>query len=65
MPALVIVETHFGNTRHIPNIVADVLRCNGIDTEVVSVEDAPTQVDDDIDLLVIGAPTHDIGPVHA
>ena len=61
MSALVVVETYFGNTRHIADVVANGLRSDGIDTEVVTVEDAPTQLDDGIELLVIGAPTHDLG----
>ncbi len=61
MSALIIVESYFGNTRHLAEIIAAVLRANGIGTEVISVEDAPTQIHHDIDLLVIGAPTHDVG----
>ena len=61
MSALVVVETYFGNTRHIADVVANGLRSDGIDTEVVTVQDAPTQLEDGIELLVIGAPTHDLG----
>ena len=61
MSALVVVETYFGNTRHLADVVANGLRNDGIDTVVVAVEDAPTQLDDGIELLVIGAPTHDLG----
>jgi hypothetical protein len=61
MSALVVVETYFGNTRHIADTVADCLRAVGVDTAVVMVEDAPTQLDDDIELLVVGAPTHNLG----
>ena len=61
MSALVVVETYFGNTRHIGDVVANGLRSDGITTKVISVEDAPTQLDDGIELLVIGAPTHDLG----
>ena len=61
MSALVVVETYFGNTRHLADVVANGLRTDGIDTVVVTVEDAPTQLDDGIELLVIGAPTHDLG----
>ena len=61
MSALVVVETYFGNTRHIADVVANGLRSDGIDTEVVAVQDAPTQLEDGIELLVIGAPTHDLG----
>ena len=61
MSAVVIVESYFGNTRHIADVVADRLRSIGIDTEVVTVEDAPTQLDDGVELLVVGAPTHELG----
>ena len=61
MSALVVVATYFGNTRHLADVVANGLRSDGIDTVVVTVEDAPTQLDDGIELLVIGAPTHDLG----
>lgn len=61
MSALVVVESYFGNTRHIADVVADCLRSIGIDTKVVTVEDAPTQFDDGLELLVVGAPTHELG----
>ena len=61
MSALIVVETYFGNTRHIADVVANGLRSDGIDTVVVAVQDAPTQLEDGIELLVIGAPTHDLG----
>ena len=61
MSALVVVETYFGNTRHIADVVANHLRSDGIDAEVVDVVEAPTELEDGIELLVIGAPTHDLG----
>ncbi|MEP6648865.1 MAG: flavodoxin/nitric oxide synthase [Lapillicoccus sp.] len=61
MSALVVVESYFGNTRHIADIVAESLSSVGIQTEVVPVEDAPTELRAGIDLLVVGAPTHDSG----
>jgi hypothetical protein len=61
MSALVVVETYFGNTRHIADVVANRLRSDGIDAEVVDVVEAPTELEDGIELLVIGAPTHDLG----
>ena len=53
MSALVVVETYFGNTRHIADVVANGLRSDGIDTEVVAVQDAPTQLEDGIELLAV------------
>lgn len=60
MSALVVVESYFGNTRHIADVVALRLESDGIDTQVVDVADAPAELDEDVDLLVIGAPTHDL-----
>ena len=57
MSALVVVETYFGNTRHIADVVANHLRSDGIDAEVVDVVDTRTELEDGIELLVIGAPT--------
>ena len=58
--ALVVYESMFGATRQVAEAVADGLsrstRCT-----VVEVGGAPTVVDKDVDLLVIGAPTHAFG----
>jgi hypothetical protein len=58
--ALVVYESMFGGTRQVAEAVADGLarstRCT-----VVEVGAAPTVVDNDVDLLVIGAPTHAFG----
>jgi hypothetical protein len=59
--ALIVVESHFGNTRLIADLVADRLREADIRTDVVSVEQAPTRLEDGTTLLVVGAPTHDSG----
>src|SRR4051794_6885793 len=61
MSALVVVETYFGNTHHVAEVVAETFRSNGVLADVISVEDAPPQLSDDTDLLVVGAPTHDLG----
>jgi hypothetical protein len=61
MSALVVVETYFGNTHHVAEVVADTFRSHGMPTDVAEVEGAPTQLSDEIDLLVVGAPTHDLG----
>src|SRR6476619_2127916 len=58
--ALVVYESMFGATRQVAEAVADGLsrstRCT-----VVEVGGAPTVVDKDVDLIVIGAPTHAFG----
>src|SRR6476469_7483215 len=57
---LVVYESMFGATRQVAEAVADGLsrstRCT-----LVEVGAAPTVVDNDVDLLVIGAPTHAFG----
>ena len=55
MSALVVVESMWGNTREVAEAVAQGL---GGDVAVVDVGQAPTTVPDDVELLVIGGPTH-------
>jgi hypothetical protein len=58
--ALIVYESMFGGTRRVAEAIADGLspstRCT-----VTEVGDAPTVVGPDVDLLVIGAPTHAFG----
>lgn len=56
--ALVVVESMFGNTEHLARAVADGLRDAGVDAAVVDVSAAPVDLSADLDLLVLGAPTH-------
>jgi hypothetical protein len=60
MRALVVYESMFGNTQAIARAVADGLAAtHGVDdARLVEVGVAPAQVGDDVDLLVVGAPTH-------
>ena len=55
MSALVVVESMWGHTRAVAEAVA---RGLGEDIAVVDVEGAPTTIPDDVDLLVVGGPTH-------
>ena len=58
--ALVIYESMFGNTHHVADAVAAGLG-KGLDGAVVTVyevAEAPRSLPDDIDLLVVGGPTH-------
>ena len=57
MRSLVIVESMFGNTRAIADAVADGLAAAGPVT-VLDVADAPPAPDVDVELLVVGGPTH-------
>jgi hypothetical protein len=57
MRALVVYESMFGNTRRIADAIADGM-ADGSDVSVFDVADAPQRVPDDVDLLVVGGPTH-------
>jgi len=58
MRALVAYESMFGNTERVARAVAAGLRLEGIDATVVNVCDSPSADLADVDLLVVGAPTH-------
>lgn len=55
---LVVVESEFGNTRRIADVVAAALDDRA---EVVSVNTAPSELPAGIRLLVLGGPTHAFG----
>jgi len=57
--AWVVYESMFGNTREVAEAVADGLR-DGTDVEVHEVSKA-TPLPPDLDLLVVGGPTHAFG----
>ena len=59
--ALIIVESCFGNTRAIADSVAAGLIDGGIEAQVVDVARAPSALPSDLDLLILGAPTHNRG----
>lgn len=56
MRSLVVYESSFGNTQRIARTVADALAVDG-EVDVVSVDDELPPLDE-VDLLVVGAPTH-------
>lgn len=62
MHALVVYESLFGNTRDVAKAVADGIGSAGVDSviEVAEVGSRP-EVGPDVDLLVIGGPTHAFG----
>jgi hypothetical protein len=60
MRAWIVVESSFGNTREIAGAVAEGLG-RYMTVDVRDVGDAPGTVDDDVDLLVVGGPTHALG----
>ena len=57
MTALVVYESMFGNTKRIAQAVAEGIAAT-LPVETVEVSDAPEEVGGDIDLLVVGGPTH-------
>lgn len=57
MRALVVYESMFGNTRDVAEAIADGLR-TWLDVVLSEVGVAPTEVADDVQLLVAGGPTH-------
>ena len=59
--ALIIVESYFGNTRAIAEAVAAGLLDGGAEAQVVDVDQAPSTLPAGLDLLVLGAPTHNRG----
>ena len=56
--ALVVFESMFGNTQRLAQGLAWGLRAEGMDVTVCNVESAPARLPADLDLLVLGAPTH-------
>jgi hypothetical protein len=62
MTTLIVYESFWGNTETVARAVAD-----GIDgpVEVVDVGKAPSAVPGDVDLLVVGGPTHAFGMTRA
>jgi hypothetical protein len=58
--ALVVFESMFGNTRKIAEAVADGLR-TGMTVELSEVNSAPVVLGPEVDLLVVGGPTHAFG----
>ena len=56
--ALVVFESMFGNTEKVAAAVAHGLQLEGIDTGLLEVHAAPATLSPDVDLLVVGGPTH-------
>jgi flavodoxin len=57
MKALVVYESMFGNTAEVARSVADGL-ADHLDVTVRAVADAPAQLTEPYDLVVVGGPTH-------
>jgi hypothetical protein len=58
--ALVVFESMFGNTGEVAKAVAEGLR-TAMTVDVVEVGEAPAVLGDEVELLVVGGPTHAFG----
>jgi hypothetical protein len=58
MKALVIYESMFGDNQQVARAIASGLASAGVGVEAIEVGVAPTVIDPDVDLLVVGAPNH-------
>lgn len=59
--ALVVYESMFGNTHQVAAAIADGLRESFDKVTMTEVSEAPKDVAADVELLVIGGPTHALG----
>lgn len=57
MRALLVYESMFGNTQAVARAIAEGLAVH-MPVEIVEVSDAPERVGAEVDLLVVGGPTH-------
>ena len=57
MQVLIVVESMFGNTRAVADAVAEGMRAAAT-VEVVDVAEAPAAVPAEVNLLLVGGPTH-------
>lgn len=57
MRALVVYESMYGNTKRIADAVADGI-ARHLNVETIEVSLAPLAIESDVDLLVVGGPTH-------
>jgi hypothetical protein len=58
MRILLVVESMFGNSAAVAEAVAEGARAAGAALDVVRVTQAPLDIGPDVDLLVVGGPTH-------
>jgi hypothetical protein len=61
MRTLVVHESMFGNTEAVADAVAGGLRQGGAEVTVLSVSSAAPTIASDVDLVVLGSPTHGFG----
>lgn len=58
MRALVVYESMFGNNQAVARAIADGIIASGGAAEAVEVGVAPTTIPAEVDMLIVGAPTH-------
>ncbi len=63
MNVLIIVESYFGNTSVIAHAIAEGIKTTPGDmpVQIISANEAPTQIPTDIPLVIVAAPTHNFG----
>ncbi|GAA4785261.1 flavodoxin [Corynebacterium canis] len=59
MKALILHESYFGNTKTVAESIAAGISDRGVTTLVTPIADAPDELPEDLDILILGAPTHD------
>ncbi len=59
MKTVIVVETCFGNTSSVAEAIGEGLRSAGAEVETISAAAAPLELS--ADLVVVGAPTHNLG----
>jgi hypothetical protein len=57
MRALVVYESMYGNTRKVAQAIAEGI-AERLEVKLIEVGDAAPQIPDDVDLVVLGGPTH-------
>jgi hypothetical protein len=60
MRALVVYESMFGNTKRVAEAIGRGLAAR-LPVDVVEVSTAPQTIPDDVELVVVGGPTHEFG----
>lgn len=61
MNVMIVAESYFGNTRLLADSMASTLTEHGHTANIIEVNDAPTAVPADVDVLIVGGPTHNRG----
>jgi flavorubredoxin len=59
MKAVIVVETCFGNTSSVADAITVGLRSTGVEVETIPAAAAPPRLS--ADLVLVGAPTHNLG----